>query len=73
AARGDDHPRIAAALGTGEREVVRLLSAVYRKLGTDPSGLPEAFREPPPPEAPPAPRAAAGAAGATGTPEPELR
>ncbi|MEV6006868.1 AAA family ATPase [Streptomyces sp. NPDC051976] len=64
AAHGDDHPRIAAALGTGERDVARLLSAVYRKLGTDPSGLPEALHEPPRPPAPPAPRPAATATGA---------
>jgi DNA-binding NarL/FixJ family response regulator len=45
AARGEEQPKIAAALGTGERDVVQLLSAVYRKLGTDQAGLPEALRD----------------------------
>lgn len=53
AARGDDTARIAAALGTREQDTVRLLSAVYRKLGTDRPGLAEALRNVPdaaPPE-----------------------
>jgi tetratricopeptide (TPR) repeat protein len=45
AAQGEDHRRIATALGTGEREVIRTLSAVYRKLGTDRAGLPGALRD----------------------------
>ncbi|MET9221984.1 AAA family ATPase [Streptomyces sp. NPDC003300] len=53
AAQSEDHRRIAAALGTGERDVVRTLNAVYRKLGTDPTGLPEALRKIPTAPAPP--------------------
>ncbi|GAB2781560.1 ATP-binding protein [Streptomyces daliensis] len=37
---GQSTARIAAGLGTGEEAVTRLLSGVYRKLGTDPAGLP---------------------------------
>ncbi|MEW2522528.1 ATP-binding protein [Actinacidiphila alni] len=46
AARGEDHHAIAGALGLGlgERDVTRALSAVYRKLGTDPAGLAAALR-----------------------------
>ncbi|MFE0135625.1 ATP-binding protein [Streptomyces sp. NPDC059037] len=39
AVRGEPVARIAAELHTDEAGVVRLLSAVYRKVGTDPSGL----------------------------------
>lgn len=53
AAQGEDHRRIAAALGIGERDVIRALSAVYRKLGTDPVGLPEALHKVPAAPAPP--------------------
>jgi DNA-binding CsgD family transcriptional regulator len=37
--RGLDRPAVADALGTDEQAVVRLLSGVYRKTGTDESGL----------------------------------
>ncbi|MFF0744621.1 ATP-binding protein [Streptomyces sp. NPDC004111] len=38
--RGEATAAVAAALGTDENEVTRLLSSVYRKLGTGPTGLP---------------------------------
>lgn len=43
AARGRGTALIAAELSTDEPAVVRLLSAVYRKVGTDPEGLAEAL------------------------------
>ncbi|MEU3458804.1 AAA family ATPase [Streptomyces sp. NPDC006733] len=43
AAAGAPPAAIAAALSTDEATVGRLLSAVYRKLGTDPGGLPAAY------------------------------
>lgn len=44
AVHGRTPTETAAALGTAEQSVVRLLSAVYRKLGTDPTGLAAALR-----------------------------
>ncbi|MER7971926.1 LuxR C-terminal-related transcriptional regulator, partial [Streptomyces sp. NPDC096080] len=38
-AAGRTEPEVARELRTDEPTVVRLLSAVYRKLGTDPTGL----------------------------------
>ncbi|MFC7217737.1 ATP-binding protein [Streptomyces polyrhachis] len=43
AARAMPHQRIAAELDTDERTVALLLSAVYRKVGTDPAGLAQAL------------------------------
>ncbi|MFD3451102.1 ATP-binding protein [Streptomyces sp. NPDC058691] len=43
AARGADEADIAAALGVDGDTVTRLLSAVYRKIGTDRAGLPRAL------------------------------
>ncbi|MEV7415916.1 AAA family ATPase [Streptomyces sp. NPDC089919] len=43
AAKGEPAAATAAVLGTDEAGVARLLSVVYRKLGTDPAGLPEAL------------------------------
>ncbi|MGP3953307.1 ATP-binding protein [Streptomyces sp. 7N604] len=40
ATRGWSNTRIAEALGTHERAVAQLLSGVYRKVGSDPAGLP---------------------------------
>ncbi|MFJ3307053.1 ATP-binding protein [Streptomyces sp. NPDC086549] len=45
AVRGSSEAEIAAELHTDEQTVVRLLSAVYRKVGTDPSGLGAALGE----------------------------
>ncbi|MEU3791434.1 AAA family ATPase [Streptomyces fructofermentans] len=45
AARGDTAAAIADELATDEATVVRLLSAVYRKVGTDPAGLAAALGE----------------------------
>jgi DNA-binding CsgD family transcriptional regulator len=45
AARGAAPADIAHDLGTDERGVARLLSAVYRKVGTDASGLAQALGE----------------------------
>jgi DNA-binding CsgD family transcriptional regulator/tetratricopeptide (TPR) repeat protein len=45
AARGAAPAGIAHDLGTDERGVARLLSAVYRKVGTDASGLAQALGE----------------------------
>ncbi|MEV6108097.1 AAA family ATPase [Streptomyces sp. NPDC051940] len=47
AARAVPAQRIAEELGTDERAVELLLSAVYRKVGTDAAGLPEALRSTP--------------------------
>jgi DNA-binding CsgD family transcriptional regulator len=43
AARGEDDEQIAAGLDTDPENVTRLLSAVYRKIGTDRSGLARAL------------------------------
>ncbi|MFJ4850047.1 MULTISPECIES: ATP-binding protein [unclassified Streptomyces] len=43
AARGMDEDGVAAALGVDGETVTRLLSAVYRKIGTDLAGLPRAL------------------------------
>ncbi|WP_432174743.1 ATP-binding protein [Streptomyces sp. Tue6028] len=43
--RGRTTAQIAEELRTEEPTVVRLLSAVYRKVGTDPTGLPAALAE----------------------------
>ncbi|MCM2417981.1 AAA family ATPase [Streptomyces sp. RKAG293] len=48
AATGATPAAIAAELSTDEVTVGRLLSAVYRKLGTDPGGLPGTYRADPP-------------------------
>jgi DNA-binding CsgD family transcriptional regulator len=42
-ARGDDPADIARDLGIDQREVALLLSAVYRKVGTDQAGLAQAL------------------------------
>ncbi|MFD3573174.1 ATP-binding protein [Streptomyces sp. NPDC058644] len=47
--RGESAARVAEELHTDEATVVRLLSAVYRKVGTDHSGLAAALGAPPPP------------------------
>ncbi|MER5252715.1 AAA family ATPase [Streptomyces sp. NPDC002855] len=47
--RGESAARVAEELHTDEATVVRLLSAVYRKVGTDHSGLAAALSAPPPP------------------------
>ncbi|MFI1561854.1 ATP-binding protein [Streptomyces sp. NPDC020490] len=44
AARGRTEPEIARELGVAEAEVVRLLSAVYRKIGTESTGLAAALQ-----------------------------
>ncbi|MCB5170014.1 AAA family ATPase [Streptomyces bambusae] len=44
-AKGEPVVKVAAALATDEQEVARLLSAVYRKLGTDVAGLGDALPE----------------------------
>lgn len=49
AVRGEPAARIAEELHTDEAAVVRLLSAVYRKVGTDHSGLACALGAPSPP------------------------
>lgn len=43
AARGEDDEQIAAGLDTDVESVTRLLSAVYRKIGTDRAGLARAL------------------------------
>ncbi|NEB74902.1 hypothetical protein G3I40_06595, partial [Streptomyces sp. SID14478] len=45
AARGRGATEIAAELHLDEQAVTRLLSAVYRKIGTDPAGLADALGE----------------------------
>ncbi|MGW3635809.1 hypothetical protein ACWD7F_37820 [Streptomyces sp. NPDC005122] len=47
-ARGRTADQVAEELHTDEQSVVRLLSAVYRKVGTDRTGLAAALGEQPP-------------------------